>query len=161
MPHGDLGFPLENQYALVEFAAVKGKASSKKKTRSLGVKLKVLRSSISEVGNTAWTDNYLSEKLMGRMRELAKDCGQSAPKEEWSNPVADFDTDDPGDSAFMSWCDGFKGVKLLCKIRKEEQDGYDDKNSIGAFEAATEDNLAKWDKRFKYPNKEEASSGGF
>jgi len=164
---GDGGFPLNNQHAFVEIIATKGKASKVKGTRTAGLRIKILKSSINEIGNSAWTDNYLSGKMFDKMKSMAKACKQPAPNEDWKYPVPEFNTSDLADKAFTDWVDGFKEAKLLVQVQFEvggdNPNGgkYPDKNTIGDFAEPTEELLKKWDSKFKYTNEEEASSGGF
>jgi len=148
---GDAGFPLDPCWALVEVFAASGSASSKKGTRRLALRLRVLESSAENAGEVSpFIDNWLSPKLVGKMKGLCKAAGQSYPKDEWyeANPPDSFNTDDPEDSKFKNWAAEFKGAQFLAKIAVEKQEGYSDKNSLKAHFPADDKTLAKWRTKF-------------
>ena len=159
---GDAGFPLDACHALVEVVAASGSSSRVKGTRRVALRVKVLESSKNNIGEVSpFIDNWVSPKLTGKINGLAKACGQNPPASHWfeSNPPDSINPNDPGDTNFVDWAKGFKGAKFLAKVEVKIQEGYDPKNRLVAHHPATDENLAKWRKRFvKY---EEASSGGF
>ncbi len=159
---GDAGFPVDPCWAYVEIVAAGGKSSSKKGTRSVAIRVKVLESSQDNIGEVStFMDNWISPKLTGKVNGFAKACGQPFPESHWfePNPPDSINPADPGDTEFVTYARKFKGAKFLAKIKVEVQKGYDPKNSLDATYEPTEDNLIKWRKRFV--KTQEATSGGF
>ena len=71
--YGDAGFPLDSCHALVEVFAASGSSSSKKGTRRLSLRLRVLESSKDNIGEVSpFIDNWVSPKLTGKINGLAK-----------------------------------------------------------------------------------------
>ena len=118
--------------ALVEVDYVKPGVSSKKGTKQLGFKLKIIKSDQEDNNGmiTPFINVFFSEKLKGKNNSLARACGLELPPASAyeQSPPESFTPDT--DREFFDWGESFKGKQFLAVLGVEEQEGYNKKNTL-------------------------------
>jgi len=148
---------VEKCNGLVEVIYAKASASSKKGTKQIGFKVKLLKTlPVEQDGRrTPFMNIFFSEALRDQNHGLASSCGLPDPPESAyvKSPPESFTPETDGE--FINWAEDFVGKRFWGNITVQVDEEYGDKNRLQGFRPATG---KSWDRFIVKYNKAKESS---